>query len=179
MGSTLDTSQHGLFCSNMEAHREPEVLFLLDYGFFCPLQLPFPHPAPRKWALLLTRLMPANLSKKKRQPATSCGSSKTRSERSCPQEKHLFLPFPYTSLGTEQRVTPTSKTELMLLPESSDAQTQGLMTGNQEQGMRVTKQNQALLFDLPLSCSSHPRLLYPEPEPGMRNKLGNSFQPPR
>lgn len=120
LGSTLDTSQHALFCSNVEAHREPQVHFLPDYGFFCPLQLPLPRPAPRKWALLLTRLMPANLSKKK----TACHFLRKQQNKIwkvLPSGEAPLRPFPSTSLGTEPEpepgVSPASKTELTLLPE--------------------------------------------------------------
>lgn len=152
--------------------------FLLDGVLSCPLQLPFPHPSSRKGVLLLPSSCPLS-QQKNRQPATSYGSEKTRSERSFPQEKHLFLLFPYTSLGT-QRVTPTPKKRAKAAPRARRAAPHKLMIGNQEQGMQVTKQNQILLSDLPLpSRRSHPCLLYPKPEHGIRNRLCNSFQPTR
>ena len=150
----------------MEAHRESEVHFglyiqlLPESCFILPPATAFSTSSFQETSAPADKLVPANLSKK-RQPTTSYRSSKTRSERSCPQEKHLFLPFPYTSLGREQRVTPIPKKELMLLTGHSDAQTQGLMISDQKQGMQVTKQNQILLFSLPLhSRRSHPCLLY-------------------
>lgn len=87
--------------------------FLLDRVLSCPPAAAFSTSCFQEMSTPADKLVPANLSKK-RQPATSYGSSKTRSERSCPQENHLFLPFPYTSLGTEQRATPTPKKELTL-----------------------------------------------------------------
>lgn len=157
--------------------------FLLDLVLSCPLQSPFPHPASRKGALLLTSPCPHVSAKKKRQPATSYGSSKTRCERSSPWEKHLFLPFPYTSLGAQQRVTPTPRKELMLLRghrEQRCTDSGGLTRGNQEQGMQVTKHNQIPLFDLPLpSRRFRPCLSYHKPEHGIGNRLCRPFQPSR
>lgn len=59
-------------------------------------------------------LVPTNLSTTS-QAATPPSSSATRSERSCPKEKLLFLPSPYASLGTEQRASPSPKKEPVLL----------------------------------------------------------------
>lgn len=160
----------------MEVHREFEVHFafyiqLLTGSCFILLSaIAFSMSCFQEMSAPADKLVPAHLSrKKKRQPATLYRSSKRRYERSCPQEKHLFLPFASTSLGTQQRVTATPKRELSLLTGQKEqgCTNSGLTTGHQEQGIQGTKQNHMLLFDPPLpSRHSHPSLLNCKPEHG-------------
>lgn len=99
--------------------------FLLDCVLTCPLQLPFPHPASRKWVLLLTSSCPLISAKKDSLPLRT-EAAKQDVKGPALRRSTCSSPFP-TPAWEWSRVAPSPGKALMLAQgtQSSDAGTRG------------------------------------------------------
>lgn len=180
----LHIVQWGLFC--VEAHGESGVhvafyiQLLTGWCFILPPASAFSTSCFQEGSAPADKLMPAISAKKKKK--TACHfiwKRKNKIWKVLPSGEALLPPLSIHQPGNPES-NPNPKERAKAAPRARRAARHKLMIGNQEQGMQATKQNQILLSDLPLpSRRSHPCLLYPKPEHGIRNRLCNSFQPAR
>lgn len=111
--------------------------FLLDCVLTCPLQLPFPRSAPRKWVLLLTSSCPLISAKKDMLPLRT---EAAKQDLKGPALRRSTYSSPFHTPAWEwSRAAPTPGKALTLAQgtENSNAGTHRNVTGSK--GMQVLK----------------------------------------